>query len=110
MTEGASGSLPSKRRPATRGRWAAAFVVAVASDALDAMLFPFTGEGILSPIHDVLDAATALALILLLGFRWPMALVILPEAVPALSLFPSWTAVLGAMALGDGVGTVLRRK
>lgn len=77
--------------------------MAAVSDLLDDVL-PTTAAGILSPIHDVLDLATAGALILVLGFRWPLALGLVAEAFPVTSLFPTWLAVVAFLRLKAAVG------
>jgi len=40
------------------------------ADALQIVVFPFFGEGALSPINDLLDIALAWALTRLLGWHW----------------------------------------
>jgi hypothetical protein len=46
----------------------------------------------------VLDAVTAIALLVVLGFRWRLALALAAELVPGVALFPSWTAVVLSVA------------
>ena len=63
-------------------RWRWALVTAVLSDALGfgAALFP--------PAQWLLDAVTALVLLAVLGFRWPLLLALAIEVVPALAIVP----------------------
>jgi hypothetical protein len=74
-------------------RWALA--IAVISDILGfgVVLFP--------PLQWFLDAVTAIALLLVMGFRWPLFIALLIEVIPAIQLFPAWTLVVLAIA-GSG--------
>lgn len=69
-------------------RWRWALLIAAASDALAfaVVLFP--------PAQWLLDAITALALLMILGFRWPLVTALAVEVVPAAALFPAWTLVV----------------
>jgi hypothetical protein len=71
-------------------RWA--MLIAVISDALGfvAVLFP--------PAIWILDALTAIALLLVLGYRWKLLVALAIEVVPAIQLFPAWTLVILAIA------------
>lgn len=73
-----------------RMRWA--LLIALVSDALGfgVVLFP--------PLQWLLDAITAAALLMVLGFRWPLLVALAIEAIPAIELFPAWTLVVLAMA------------
>ena len=74
-------------------RWA--LVIALVSDALGfgVVLFP--------PLQWLLDAVTAAALLMILGFRWPLFIALAIEAIPAIELFPAWTLVILAMAASE---------
>jgi hypothetical protein len=84
-----------------RMRWA--LLIALVSDALGfgVVLFP--------PLQWLLDAVTAIALLMVLGFRWPLMIALVIEVIPAIELFPAWTlVVLGMAASGrrdEGRGT-----
>ncbi|MGH7282578.1 MAG: hypothetical protein ACRELY_13715 [Polyangiaceae bacterium] len=52
-----------------------------------------TFEGGVSPIEVGIDAATALAILLVAGFHWRLAIALFAELVPGLDLAPTWTAV-----------------
>jgi hypothetical protein len=78
----------------TPGRVRVAFAVAILADALELGLFQIFAEGALSPFNDVLDVAVAVALVLLLGWHWAFLPTLVAEAVPVLTLFPTWTAAV----------------
>lgn len=67
-------------------------ILAVLSDALGFGVLPFP------PVQWVLDAVTAVTLILILGFRWKLLVAMAVEVIPAIQLFPAWTMVIIAMA------------
>jgi hypothetical protein len=79
-------------------RWRMALLIAVLSDALG------FGVALYPPAQWLLDAITALLLIVALGFRWPLLSALAIEAVPALQLFPAWTLVVLAMASSERDG------
>jgi len=74
-------------------RWA--LLIALVSDALGfgVVLFP--------PLQWLLDAVTAAALLMVLGFRWPLMVALAVEVIPAIQLFPAWTLVVMAMAASE---------
>ena len=73
-------------------RWRQALLIAIISDALGfgVVFFP--------PGLWILDAVTAVALIMVLGFRWKLLIALAIEVIPAIQLFPAWTLVIAAMA------------
>ena len=73
-------------------RWRRALLIALLSDALgfSVVLFP--------PVQWVLDAITAVALVIVLGFRWKLLVALAIEVIPAIQLFPAWSLVVAAMA------------
>ena len=73
-------------------KWRRALLIALLSDALGfgVVLFP--------PAQWILDAVTAVALVVVLGFRWKLLMAMAVEVVPAIQLFPAWTLVVVAMA------------
>ena len=77
-----------------RMRWA--LLIALVSDALGfgVVLFP--------PLQWLLDAVTAAALLMVLGFRWPLLIALAIEVIPAVELFPAWTLVVIGMAASGG--------
>jgi hypothetical protein len=77
----------------SRMRWA--LLIALISDALGfgVVLFP--------PLQWLLDAVTAAALLMVMGFRWPLLVALAIEAIPAIELFPAWTLVVIGMAASE---------
>lgn len=73
-------------------RWRWALLVAVASDALG------FGVVLLPPVQWLLDAVTAVLLLAVLGFRWPLLGALAVEVIPGLEVFPAWTLVVAALA------------
>src|ERR1700734_1715458 len=78
----------------SRRRKGIAAVVAGMSDLSQMLFFPEVVEGAGSPIELGLDAATALAILLTVGFKWRLALAPAMELIPGVDLFPTWTAVV----------------
>jgi hypothetical protein len=76
-------------------RWRLALSIAVVSDAIG------FGLGLIPLIQWIVDAVTALALLAVLGFSWPLLAALAVEAVPAIEMFPTWTLVVLVMA-GSG--------
>lgn len=95
--------IPSPQTAAPRppvGVFACAFtlLLAAGADALE-VAFPLAWVPI--------DVAVALLLLLIWGRRWEVAVVILPELIPGVSMFPTWTLlavylVTGRMVTGKG--------
>jgi len=74
----------------------ASLALAVVADALE-VAFP--------PAWLVIDACTTVAFFLIWGLRWEIAVVLLPELVPGMNVFPSWTLLalyLGRKGAGNG--------
>ena len=67
-------------------------LIALVSDALGFAVV------LLPPAQWLLDAATAVALLVALGFRWQLFTALAVEVIPAVQLFPAWTLVVLAMA------------
>jgi len=74
-------------------KWA--LLIALLSDALGfgVVLFPL--------LQWLLDAITAIALLMVLGFRWPLLIALAFEVIPAIELFPAWTLVVLAMMTSE---------
>jgi hypothetical protein len=71
-----------------------AWLVAMASDAIQIVALPLFAEGALSPLDTALDVVTAVILTKLLGWHWAFLPSFFAELVPALDLFPTWTAAV----------------
>ena len=100
----ASERVPPVGAEAERGgfRKSAAFkamvslAVAGAADALE-VAFP--------PAWLLIDACATTAFFLIWGLRWEIAVVLLPELIPGMNVFPSWTLLalyLGKKGAGNG--------
>ena len=87
-------------RPTPRRKWIAIAVAAVA-DLVQLGFAPAFVEGALSPFDLVLDVATAIALLGILGWRWRTAIALALELVPGLALFPSWTLVVATLRTAE---------
>ena len=92
---------PQQQSPATNsaafsistGRLVLAFAVAAVSDLLS---FLFTW---FEPAVVVIDLGTAAILFVLLGRRWELLPGFVAEAVPGLSMFPTWFLVVAVVAV-----------
>ena len=73
-------------------RWRRALFIAVVSDALGFAVV------LLPPLQWALDAVTAIAFLIVLGYRWKLLTALIVELIPAIQLFPTWTLVVLAMA------------
>ncbi len=73
-------------------RWRWALLVAIISDVLG-IAFTFT-----PPVYWIIDAVTAVVLLVVIGFKWPLLPALAIEVVPGLQLFPAWTLVVLALA------------
>jgi hypothetical protein len=83
--------------PAAR-RLRAAWIVAIAADALQIAAFPFFAEGFLSPANDVLDVIASVTLVRLLGWHPALLPTLAAELLPGVDLVPTWTAAVGIVA------------
>jgi hypothetical protein len=84
-----SGVSPQRKR--------IALVIAALSDVAQMAFFPAFIEGAASPFEVALDAATAILILLIVGFRWRLAIALAGELVPGADLFPTWTAVVASL-------------
>ncbi|MBC7368710.1 MAG: hypothetical protein H7343_18195 [Undibacterium sp.] len=67
-------------------RCALSLACALAADGLQ-WLFP--------PLWVLYDGTMAVALLLIWGWRWEIAVAVIPELIPGLDLFPTWTLFVG---------------
>jgi hypothetical protein len=83
-------------------RWRWALLVALLSDVLGIVVV------LLPPVQWLIDALTALLLLLILGFRWPLFGALIIEVIPGLEIFPAWTLVVLALSAKqkDGTGVI----
>lgn len=67
--------------------------IAAASDVIAAFLTP------LPPLMWAVDVATAISLFIVLGWRWPLLVGLILEAIPGVGVVPFWLLVVAAIAL-----------
>lgn len=72
----------------------AARIIAIAADLLQVAAFPLFLGGASSPINDVVDILVSIVLVGILGWNWVFLPTLITELVPALDLFPTWTAAV----------------
>jgi len=89
-TDGGENHQPNRRGL----RFVLSLSVAAVADGLE-VLFPFAWVPI--------DLATVGIFFLLWGFRWEVALVLIPELIPGVNVFPSW--IMLALYLGNAAPT-----
>ena len=85
----------------SKKRKAVALGVALFADLVQLVLWPAFAGGAASPFDDALDVAVAIALLLTLGFSARLALAFALELVPGLDFFPTWTAVVASIPVGE---------
>ena len=73
-------------------KWRRALLIAIISDILS---FVFA---LIPPVQWGVDLVTAILLVSMLGFRWPLLIAMIIEVIPAIELFPAWTLVILALA------------
>ena len=89
-------AAPPYRRH-SRAPMALAFGVAAVSDVV--MIW----TEFVPPVQWLVDAATALALFLILGKRWALLPGLVAEAIPGMGVFPVWVLVVLSIILYDGI-------
>jgi hypothetical protein len=80
------------------------------ADALQIALLPAAAGGFLSPVNDALDVVSAIVMIALLGWHVAFLPTAIAEIVPALNLFPTWTAAVFFVTRRRAVDADARRK
>jgi len=78
----------------TKPEHRAAWIVAIAADALQIVAFPMFVEGGVSPADSVLDLIVAFVMIRLLGWHWAFLPSAVAKLIPGADLFPTWTAAV----------------
>jgi hypothetical protein len=76
-------------------RWWLALAIALISDVIGFFVV------LLPPVQWAVDAITAVALLVVLGFRWTLFLALVIEVIPAIELFPAWTLWVLALEITD---------
>lgn len=72
-------------------KFRAAMLLAIATDALQLVVFPLFAEGAISPADDILDLGVAALMVRLLGWHWEFLPSFLGKLVPGADLVPFWT-------------------
>lgn len=52
-------------------------------------------QWLIPPLWMICDGTMVVALLLIWGWRWEIAVAVIPEVVPGLDLFPTWTLFVG---------------
>ena len=65
--------------------------IGMSADALQILLFPFFGEGFLSPFNDLLDVVVCILLTQIIGWHWAFVPTFFFEEMPGLDEVPTWT-------------------
>ena len=94
-------------KPLSRKRIMAAWLIALAADAAQIVLFPLFAGGALEGADAALDAAVALALILLCGFHVAFLPTLAAELLPVVDAVPSWTLAVMYVTKGRAEPTKL---
>ena len=85
---------PSVPRKGSQRRVRAAWIAAIAADALQLVLVPLVLGGALSPVNDWIDLAAAAVLISLAGWHWAFLPSFIIKLVPVVDLAPTWTIAM----------------
>jgi hypothetical protein len=72
-------------------RWIIALLIAIASDVASLLL------SLTVFLQIGLDICTALILLAVFGWRWALFIALVLEAIPVVSMFPTWTLMIIAM-------------
>ncbi len=80
----------------------AARAIAIGADFLQIVVFPVFWPGAASIVNDALDAAVALAMLVLVGWHWAFLPTFLAELIPFFDLVPTWTAAVFLATRGAG--------
>ena len=69
-------------------------ILAVAADVLQIVFFPAFAGGWISPLNNALDVVVAVIMVRLVGWHVAFLPTFVAELVPAVDLFPTWTAAV----------------
>jgi hypothetical protein len=86
----------------------AAYVIAIAADALEVGLAPVMSEGFISPLNNIVDVVACIVLTMLLGWHIAFLPSFMIKLLPVVDFAPTWTlavliATRGGRILDDGV-------
>jgi hypothetical protein len=76
----------------SRQRLVGAFAVAAIADCLSILVV------LAAPVQWAIDLATAILLLVVLGWQWALLPGLVMEAIPGLDVFPFWILAVGAVA------------
>jgi hypothetical protein len=94
------------KRPLSTRRLRIAWLVAIAADLLQILLFPIMAAGAASPFDVALDLAAFVILSVVVGPHWAFAPSVIAELVPGLDLVPTWVVAVWIATRGRrGDGT-----
>ncbi|MCU0654757.1 MAG: hypothetical protein MUF64_05540 [Polyangiaceae bacterium] len=71
-----------------------ALLFAALVDVAQATVIPTASAGAMSPIQWGVDIATTVLLVAILGWNWRLLAAFVFELIPAVSLFPTWSALI----------------
>jgi hypothetical protein len=72
----------------------AAWLIALAADAIQIVFFPMFAGGAVSFLNDGLDLVVAFVLTMLLGWHIAFLPALVTELIPGVDLVPTWTAAV----------------
>lgn len=82
---------PVRRAGPTAGKRRLALLLAFGVDFMQWVAFPLFLGGGFSPVANVVDVATAIAMIALVGWHWAFLPTFVAEIIPGVGLVPTWT-------------------
>jgi hypothetical protein len=85
-------------------RFARAWMLAIAADAVQWVFLPLFAPGGISPADAVLDVVVSVLLIRWCGWHWAFLPSMLAELIPGVDLIPTWTAAVWIATRGRGSG------
>jgi hypothetical protein len=83
------------KREITKGRFLAAIVIAIVSDAVSVW------AEFVPVVQWVVDGVTAILLCAVLGWHWALLPALVAEAIPGVAAFPSWVLVVLALRMSQ---------
>jgi hypothetical protein len=73
------------------GRVPLAWIVAIAADVIQWVIWPVFLAGAASPVDDVIDVVVGAVLVKLLGWHWSFAPSFVVKLIPVADFAPTWT-------------------
>ena len=94
----------SAARALSPGARRSALLIAVAADAIQLGVLPLFAGGSLSPLNAALDVVVGFLLVRRLGWHFALLPTFAAEMLPAVDLFPTWTAAAWFVARSRASG------